>query len=89
MRYLGCKTKLLTNIEKIINKYDYSGNTFADLFSGTAAVGDYFKDRFKIISNDFMYYSFVLANAKLRNAYIPTFDNFKREYNKDIFEWLI
>lgn len=88
MRYLGCKTKLLTNIEKIINKYDYSGNTFADLFSGTAAVGDYFKDRFKIISNDFMYYSFVLANAKLRNAYIPTFDNFKREYNKDIFEWL-
>ena len=58
MRYLGCKTKLLNNINEVIKKYNYTGNTFADLFSGTGCVGDYFKDKYNVISNDFMYYSF-------------------------------
>lgn len=65
MRYLGNKTKLLSFIENVINKYDIEGETFADLFSGTGSVGDYFKDKYKIISNDYMYFSKVISGAKL------------------------
>ena len=60
MRYLGSKIKLLEQIENVINDNHIEGETFADLFAGTGCVGDYFKDRYKVISNDFLYYSFVL-----------------------------
>lgn len=39
--------------------------TFCDAFSGTGAVGEYFKDQFRITANDNQYYSFVMAQAKL------------------------
>lgn len=68
MRYLGSKIKLLSSIEEVIADNGIEGETFADLFSGTGCVGDFFKDRYKIISNDFLYYSFVMNNAKLRNS---------------------
>ena len=48
MRYLGNKTKLLSFIESVINKHNINGEIFADLFSGTASVGDYFKDRYNV-----------------------------------------
>lgn len=88
MRYLGNKTKLLPFIEKTIQKYHLRGDTFADLFAGTGTVGDYFKDRYKIISNDFLYYSFVLNKAKLLNPQIPNFVRFEEEYGENIFRWL-
>lgn len=67
MRYIGNKNKVLTHIEtlivdKKINKENY---TFCDAFSGTATVGDYFKDRFKIIANDNLYTSYVMSYARL------------------------
>ena len=55
MRYLGNKTKLLDFIEKVIIKYNIKGEVFADLFAGTGSVGDFFKNKYKIISNDFIY----------------------------------
>ena len=61
MRYLGSKAKLLNTIEGIIEKYDIDGYTFGDLFAGTSCVGDYFKDRYKIQSNDFLYFSYVIS----------------------------
>ena len=67
MRYLGNKTKLLFFIEKVIDKYKITGDTFADLFAGTCSVGDYFKDRYKIIANDYMTFSAVISKAKLYN----------------------
>ena len=80
MRYLGSKTKLLNTIEGIIKKYDIDGYTFGDLFAGTSCVGDYFKDRYKIQSNDFLYFSYVMSKAKLTNSRIPSFSNFTKEY---------
>ena len=53
MRYLGSKVKLLTAIQDVIDKYHIEGDTFADLFSGTGCVGDFFKDRYNILTNDF------------------------------------
>ena len=70
MRYIGNKKKLLTNIEeflsdkRILNK-DF---IFCDAFSGTATVGMYFKDKYKkIISNDNLYFSYVMTEAILNS----------------------
>ena len=87
MRYLGSKIKLLPHIESIIKKYKIEGTTFADLFAGTSCVGDYFKEKYKIIANDFLYYSYVISKAKLSFKKIPKFKGFKDKYGKDIFEW--
>ena len=67
MRYIGNKEKILDEIEKVIdkNKLGDKCKTFCDAFSGTATVGDNFKDRFKIIANDNLYMSYVMSQAKL------------------------
>lgn len=88
MRYLGNKTKLLGFIDNVIKKYKIEGEVFADLFSGTGAVSDYFKDKYKIISNDWMYYAFVLSKAKTMNSKIPEFNPFKKKFGILPFEWL-
>ncbi len=87
MRYLGNKSKLLGFIESVINKYHIEGETFADLFSGTSSVGDFFKDRFSIVSNDYMGFASVIAKAKLMNSDTPEFKTFKKKYRLDPFEW--
>ncbi|MCI9545740.1 MAG: Dam family site-specific DNA-(adenine-N6)-methyltransferase [Lachnospiraceae bacterium] len=68
MRYIGQKTKLLDNIELLLSdkKILSKDLVFCDAFSGTATVGMYFKDKYKkIISNDNLYFSYILTQAKL------------------------
>ena len=72
MRYLGSKIKLLSSIDEVIKENNIEGETFADLFAGTGCVGDFFKDRYQIISNDFLflYRKFrVLKNQKKTRVY--------------------
>lgn len=88
MRYLGSKIKLLPEIESVIKKYKIKGETFADLFAGTCCVADYFKGKYKIIANDFLYYSYVISKAKLSFKEVPKFKKFRKNYKMDIFEWL-
>ena len=54
MRYIGSKVKIVDQIDDLIKslKIDKENYTFFDAFSGTATVGNYFKDKFKIIAND-------------------------------------
>lgn len=87
MRYLGNKTKLLYFIENVINKYNIDGEVFADLFAGTCSVGDYFKDRYKIIANDYLASSSIICKAKLKNECKPKFDKFYSKYEMSPFEW--
>ncbi len=70
MRYIGNKTKLLGQLDNLISsiELDKDEPIFCDLFAGTGTVGDYFKDRFKIISNDNLYLSYVLCSAKLKDS---------------------
>ncbi len=88
MRYLGNKTKLLDFIQQVIEKYKIEGETFADLFSGTSSVGDFFKDRYTILANDYMRYASVIAKAKLLNEGIPPFKRFRKKYHTGPYEWL-
>lgn len=88
MRYLGSKIKLLPAIEAVIQKYNIQGETFADLFAGTGCVGDHFKGTYRVIANDFLYYSYVFNRAKLSFGNIPTFEKFKEIYGCSPFDWL-
>lgn len=88
MRYLGNKTKLREHINNILNKYNIEGNIFCDLFTGTASVADYMKGKYSIIANDFMYYSYVIAYARLYNSRIPNFEAFNKQYKSNIFDWI-
>ncbi len=72
MRFIGSKISLLKEIESILPTY-IKGQTFCDIFSGTACVARYFKQKYKIISNDLLYFSYVLQKAYLCNNERPTF----------------
>lgn len=88
MRYLGNKTRLLNFIDDVIIKYNISGKIFVDLFAGTGAVSDFFKGKYRVIANDYMFYSTILARAKIENYHIPDFVKFRNKFNMDPFEWL-
>lgn len=87
MRYLGNKVKLLEFIESVISKHDIQGEVFADLFAGSSAVGDYFKNKYQIIANDNMHFSAILSEAKINNVRMPEFLRFRKEYGVSPFEW--
>ena len=88
MRYLGNKSNLVHFIDEVIQKYNIEGEIFADLFAGTCSVGDYFKDRYKIIANDYMKFSSIICKAKILNHQIPKFDDFTKLYKVNPFTWL-
>lgn len=68
MRYIGSKCALLKNIDNILSHHiDGNEQSFLDLFAGTNVVGRYFKSRYKIISNDLLYFSYINAKATIEN----------------------
>ena len=77
MRFLGNKTRMLENINSVIEQNNIKGKTFCDLFSGSGSVGDYFKEQYNIISNDFLYCLSIISKAKLENKTVPNFNLFK------------
>lgn len=78
---------MMKNISALIEERGIIGKTFCDLFTGSASVADYFKDRYKIITNDLLASSCVFAEAKIKNSKIPTFNKFKSVKNADPFEY--
>ena len=87
MRYLGNKTRMLENINRVIIENKIQGSIFCDLFAGSGAVGDYFKDKFSIISNDYLYSLSIINKAKLNNYCIPIFQGFVDKYQLNPFEY--
>jgi len=79
MRFIGSKANLLENIENVINEnVTDDADTFMDLFSGTGAVGEYFKKNYRIISNDILYFSYILQKARIENNSVPRFLRLKK-----------
>lgn len=87
MRFLGNKTRMLENINFVIEDNKIIGETFCDLFAGSGTVGDFFKDRFSIISNDFLQCLSIISKAKLENSSVPKFADFKKEFGVDPFDY--
>ena len=65
MRYIGSKKLLLGDIEQVINENVKSAETFCDIFSGTVSVGNYFKSKYKIITNDLLFFHIVYKKLLL------------------------
>jgi len=87
MRYLGNKTRMLENIEFVMTDNDIRDGVLCDLFAGSGSVGDFFKDRFQIISNDFLHSLSIINRAKLENKTMPLFNEFRKNFNKDPFTY--
>ena len=77
MKYIGNKTRLLDFIENAMTESEIPFNgTFCDIFGGTGSVGRYFKNKgFKVVSNDFMTYSYIIQYVSVYLNQMPTFDN--------------
>lgn len=74
MRFIGSKASLLENIQKVIDEnIKDNSEVFCDIFAGTNSVGYYFKPRYKIISNDLLYFSYSIAKGLIENNKKPTF----------------
>lgn len=68
MRYIGSKANLLSSIETCIKEnINTPQESFCDIFSGTAVVARHFKSQYKIISNDSLYFSYVIQKACIEN----------------------
>jgi adenine-specific DNA-methyltransferase len=79
MRYIGRKNALLEFIEKPLIENNITSGVFCDIFSGTTAVAQYFKKKkFKIISNDYMYFSYVFQKAYIENNSEPNYSDLSK-----------
>jgi len=89
MRFIGCKTNLLTEINNVIQENcDNTDRVFCDIFSGTGAVSRFFKPKYKIISNDMMYFSHILTAATIEINKMPDFEKLKEEGISDPLNFL-
>lgn len=82
MRFIGCKENILDFIENYIKQKDIKGNVFCDLFAGTASVAKRFKKLgYKIISNDLLYFSYVIQKVYIEQNVYPRFVNLLKHLN--------
>ena len=74
MRYIGGKSLMIDNINNVIEQNNVNVDSVIDLFSGSGVVAAYFKSRgYQTISNDFMYFSYVLQKAAIGLNFRPEF----------------
>lgn len=74
MRYIGGKTLLKSDILKLIKEVAPNANTILDLFSGSGVVSKAFKEaNYDVISNDYLYFSYVLLKGSLELNSKPKF----------------
>lgn len=88
VRMIGSKYKMLLSIMEIIQKDGITGKIFFDVFSGGTSVGRFFKREFLIVSNDRLYFSYVLQKALIDINSYPKFTGLNfivndREENKE------
>ena len=77
MRYIGGKTLLLDYIIRAIKENGENIKSVIDIFSGSGAVGNAFKaSGYSVLSNDFLYFSYVLARGTVGINKEPLFNNF-------------
>lgn len=79
MRYIGSKQSLIDFIyDSIISVVGTDTNkVFADLFTGTGAVGKYFRQKgYSVIANDLQYYSYVVNKYYIEGENTPDLNKY-------------
>lgn len=87
MRFIGSKIRILNQIEMVINENNITGKSFCDIFAGSGSVGRYFKNRFAIISNDLLFFSYVIQKATIEINVIPDFKTVNKYLGMNIFDY--
>ncbi|MCW6676401.1 Dam family site-specific DNA-(adenine-N6)-methyltransferase [Aerococcaceae bacterium NML180378] len=68
MRYIGSKKLLIPEIKKMLDKHKVGDEEiFLDLFAGTNAVSNFFKQHYTVYSNDILYFNYAKAKAVIEN----------------------
>lgn len=89
MRYIGSKRLLLEEIDKVISEnIKWKPQIFCDIFSWTWVVSEYMKKKYTIISNDILYFSYVMQRASIMENIIPDFNVLNNYLNECPFEYL-
>lgn len=71
MRYIGGKSLMIDNIQRVINNYTENVHVVTDMFSGTGVVAQNLKARgYAVNSNDILYFSYVI-NKGILEMYAP------------------
>lgn len=86
MRYIGSKANIVSSIAECIKENIHTEqSSFCDVFSGTGIVSQYFKNQYEIISNDSLYFSYIIQKAFIENNENPLFKELKSpfEYLED------
>ena len=74
MRYIGGKSLVLEHIGNVIDEKVPEARSALDIFSGSGVVSRFFKERgYRTISNDFLYFCFVLQRSSIGLNRRPTF----------------
>ncbi len=87
MRYIGSKVNLLEEINSEIYGYKNKLKTFCDIFSGTGTVSKYFKKDFEIISNDLLFFSYVIQRALIQNNRTKSFLKLSNHIGSNPFKY--
>ena len=87
MRFLGNKTRMLEHINSVLEENGITGEIFCDLFAGSGSVGDFFKDKYTIISNDYLHSLSLINKAKLSHEKQPIFPKFVEKFGMSPFEY--
>lgn len=74
MRYIGGKSLLLDTIIEVIQENTQDIKSIIDVFAGSGSVSKRFKEEgYKVYSNDFLYFSYVLNRGSIGINKAPTF----------------
>lgn len=75
LNYQGSKNNLSSFIYKNIEPYIQDGRAILDIFSGSAAVSNMFRDNYQVYANDVECYASIIADAILNQADIEAASN--------------
>ena len=75
MRFIGGKSLLLDEIINVIKTNTKNVNSVIDIFSGSGVVSQRLKlEGYSTLSNDFLYFSYILNRGTIALNTLPTFD---------------
>ena len=72
LNYQGSKNNLSGFIQKNIEPYIQDGKAILDIFSGSAAVCNMFRDNYQVYANDVETYASIIADSILNQADIDS-----------------
>ncbi|MAG93721.1 MAG: hypothetical protein CMJ48_08240 [Planctomycetaceae bacterium] len=85
MRLLGNKTRLLGDIEALLQDKGVCDGTFIDIFCGTAKVGRHFKSRgFRVLANDWLASCHAKAVAEVEVSRYPSYRALREKHRREL-----